>query len=221
TTWRRAISMRAYRARAWAHRSARCRRRRSHFLLIDGLNGGSTDAHHAGWFEIDSFDFDINDLIATCTGAGVGKVTFSPLTLQLSLNPALAGALRDAATGHDIGAIKLEGVTAQGQAVYDLTLVDASVTQLHEGNGGHDSLSFDYQKLGLITQVQQPNGSTAPGEIFGYDVAKNLLIDPDNLAVAQRARRQSAYGGAGFEHVSRHSNVQSRWLVCLCAGCQL
>jgi VCBS repeat-containing protein len=128
-------------------------------------------------------------VIATGTGAGVGKVTFSPLTLQLSLDPALAGALRDAATGHDIGAIKLEGVTAQGQAVYDLTLVDASVTQLHEGNGGHDSLSFDYQKLGLITQVQQPNGSTAPGEIFGYDVAKNLLIDPTTLPLP------SAHGG--------------------------
>jgi VCBS repeat-containing protein len=152
-----------------------------YFLLIDGLNGGSTAAGHEGWFEIDSFDFDINDVIAT--GTSEGKVTFSPLTVQLSLDPGLAGALHDAATGHDIGAIKLEGVTAQGKAVYDLTLVDASVAQLHEGNGGHDSVSFDYQQLGLITQVQQPDGSTAPGESFGYDVARNLAIDPATLPI--------------------------------------
>jgi len=30
-----------------------------YFLLIDGLNGGSTDKDHVGWFEIDGFDFDI------------------------------------------------------------------------------------------------------------------------------------------------------------------
>ena len=35
-----------------------------YFLLIDGLNGGSTDEHHAGWFEIDGFDFDISTALA-------------------------------------------------------------------------------------------------------------------------------------------------------------
>ena len=154
-----------------------------YFLLIDGLNGGSTAAGHEGWFEISGFDFDIDTVLAagTGSGAGTGKATFSPVTVQLSLDPDLAGALRDAATGHNIAAIKLEGVTGQGQAVYDLTLADVVVTQLHEGNGGNDSLSFDYQKLGLITRVQHADGSTAPGGSFGYDVARNQIIDPPTL----------------------------------------
>jgi VCBS repeat-containing protein len=153
-----------------------------YFLLIDGLNGGSHAAGHEGWFEIDSFDFDISDVIATATGTGggEGKVTFSPLTVQLSLDPGLAEALRDAATGAHI-AIKLEGVTSAGEAVYDLTLAGASVTQLHEGNGGNDSVSFSYGQVGLITQVQHADGSTAPGASFGYDVARNLPIDAASL----------------------------------------
>ena len=28
-------------------------------MLIDGLNGGSTDPSHKGWFEISSLDFDL------------------------------------------------------------------------------------------------------------------------------------------------------------------
>ena len=43
-----------------------------YFLLIDGLDGGSTDEHHAGWFEIDGFDFDISTALA----AGAGRATF-------------------------------------------------------------------------------------------------------------------------------------------------
>ena len=33
----------------------------TYFMLIDGLNGGSTDSQHKGWFEISSFDFDLEN----------------------------------------------------------------------------------------------------------------------------------------------------------------
>src|SRR5262249_34533939 len=64
TTWRRAISMRAYRARAWAHRSARCRRSATGVNLTDSqkaslVNGFSitnpADGHWA--YSIASPDF--------------------------------------------------------------------------------------------------------------------------------------------------------------------
>jgi len=140
---------------------------------IDGLNGGSTDAHHAGWFEIDSFDFDINDVIATGTGAGVGKVTFSPLTLQLSLSNGLAGVLKDTALGTVIPSVKIEGVTggANPVSVYDLTLGQVQITTAHDSSGPNDSLTFNYGQVALSTKVQNPDGSTAPGENFSYDVA--------------------------------------------------
>ena len=34
----------------------------SYFMLIDGLNGGSLDKQHMGWFEITGFDLDLANL---------------------------------------------------------------------------------------------------------------------------------------------------------------
>ena len=31
----------------------------TYFMLIDGINGGSQDAQHKGWFEITGFDLDL------------------------------------------------------------------------------------------------------------------------------------------------------------------
>ena len=31
----------------------------TYFMLVDGLNGGSTDTQHKGWFEITGFDVDL------------------------------------------------------------------------------------------------------------------------------------------------------------------
>ena len=47
-----------------------------HFLLIDGLDGGSTDEGHVGWFEIDAFNFSVNV-----------PTIFDPLVVSLNLNP--------------------------------------------------------------------------------------------------------------------------------------
>ena len=48
------------------------------FLAIDGLNGGSTDAKHVGWFEVSSYD------VSALVAALAGKATFSPLTVTFA-----------------------------------------------------------------------------------------------------------------------------------------
>src|SRR5262249_35844498 len=75
-----------------------------YFLLIDGLDGGSTAAGHVGWFEINSFELDLSHAV------GTAAATFSPLVVDLNLNPALAGVLKDIAAGSLIKSIKIEGV---------------------------------------------------------------------------------------------------------------
>ena len=55
-------------------------------MLIDGLNGGSTDPSHKGWFEISSLDFDLAnpaDIGSGSGGAGTGKPNFSLLNVTL------------------------------------------------------------------------------------------------------------------------------------------
>src|SRR6516164_1675450 len=145
-----------------------------YFLAIDGLDGGSSDAGHVGWFDLNSFEFDVSN-----TNGGAGS--FPPLVADLNLDPALAGALADIAIGSQIRSIKIEGVTAAGQAVYDLTLANVSVTQLQQRNGGNDAVSFAYQRLGLLTQTQNPDGTFSPGSSFGWDLARLQSIDPTGL----------------------------------------
>jgi type VI secretion system secreted protein Hcp len=154
-----------------------------YFLLIDGINGGSTDKDHVGWFEIDGFAFDIGNTGSNGTGGGggAGKAVFSPLEVALSLDPGLAAVLADVATGKHVKTVQLEGVTASGDTVYDLRLADVVVSKVDEGNGGSDSLAFTYKQVGLITHVQQANGSIVPGASFGFDLAANTTINPTTL----------------------------------------
>jgi VCBS repeat-containing protein len=56
-----------------------------------------------------------------------------------------------------------------------------ALTQLADGSGGSDTLSFAYQRLGLITQTQNQDGTFSPATSFGWDLARNLQIDPASL----------------------------------------
>src|SRR5882724_1343431 len=146
-----------------------------YFLLIDGVDGGSRDQDHVGWFEIDNFNFDATNLGSggTGSGGGAGKVSFSPLTVGLALPSSLTELLADTASGRDLKGVKIEGVTSgdHPQAFYDLTLTNVSITRNYEQNGGGDALTFDnYDKIFLEAHGQQSDGSLAPAETFGWDV---------------------------------------------------
>src|SRR6516164_11705068 len=130
-----------------------------YFLAIDGLDGGSTDAAHVGWFEVSSYDI----------GAG-GPATFSPLTVTLAAT-GLTGVLADLAKGNVIPSVRLEGVTggANPQAVYDLTLGRVTVSDYKDASGG-DTLSFSYQQVALTTKTSNPDGSLS-SQSFAWNVA--------------------------------------------------
>ena len=169
-----------------------------YFLLIDGVNGGSTDKDHVGWFEIDGFEFDISNTGGTVGGGGAGKATFSPLEVALSLDPGLAGLLADVATGKHIKAVQLEGVTKGGDTVYDLRLADVLVSRVDEGDGGSDSLSFDYSQVGLITHVQKADGSIVPGASFGFNLATNTTINPASIGTPTPAAAPASAAAAKY-----------------------
>src|SRR5262245_32881321 len=148
-----------------------------YFLLIDGLKGDATDKDHKGWFDIDGFDLDVSN-------TGSGSATFSPLMVSMPLDGILSRLLADMAPLTPISSIKLEGVTggADSQAVYDLTLADVLVRQVHDEDGGSDRLAFDYDKIGLITKhVPDTGGAAVPAGSFGSDLSTHTAIDPDTL----------------------------------------
>ena len=155
-----------------------------YYLLIDGVKGTSTDEDHQGWFEIAGFDLDVSNLTDT-SGSGTGKAVFSPLSIAMGADSALAALLKDVALGTHIPSIRLEGVRAGADpaAVYDLTLTDVLVQQVHDSEGGGDDrLVFDYGKIGLITKAQDPTtGALTVSSSFGFNVATGTAIDPATL----------------------------------------
>ena len=52
-----------------------------YFMLIDGINGGSQDTQHKGWFEITGFDLDLEHVRLPASG----EANFSPLNVTLGL----------------------------------------------------------------------------------------------------------------------------------------
>jgi type VI protein secretion system component Hcp len=155
-----------------------------YFLAIDGLNGGVTDVSHRGWFDVSSYDFG-------ALLAANGKPTFSPLTVTLSATGS-TGVLADLLEGSTlppptapnhsvpITSVRLEGVTGNDQAVYDLTLGNVTVTSYEDASGG-DKLSFSYQQIGLTTVSRNADGSLGNSLNFGWDVTGARTIPPTSI----------------------------------------
>jgi type VI protein secretion system component Hcp len=150
----------------------------SYFMLIDGVNGGSTDQQHKGWFEITGFDLDLEKLVA-------GGTNFSPLIVTPENEAGLADVMDLAATGGLVKGVRIEGITAGAAPaeVYDLTLADVQVTKVADGEGDGYSLSLDYGKIALVTNGIDATGKPSQNGEFGYDVANNIEIAPFTLAL--------------------------------------
>jgi type VI protein secretion system component Hcp len=155
----------------------------TYFMLIDGLNGGSQDAQHNGWFEIKGVDLDLAH--ATVLGGGTGAADFSPLNVSLPHETRLADVMALVATGELVKGVRIEGITggATPATVYDLTLADVVVTKVADGEGDGYSLSLDYGKIALVTNGIDATGQPTTNGEFGYDVVNNIEIDPFTLAL--------------------------------------
>ncbi len=145
-----------------------------YFLKIDGVTGDSTAEAYKGWFSVGGFNFGvINSANGNAGGgAGAGRTTFSPLTVDISSLEGLAPLLLDASTGKTIKSVELVGVTNGGekqqqQEVYDLKLTTASLASLEmtPGDGSVDTaLTFDFQKASLTDHKASLDGELGSTE---------------------------------------------------------
>ena len=151
----------------------------TYFMLIDGVNGGSTDQQHKGWFEITGFDLDL----ARMRLPAAGEANFSPLIVTPENEAGLAGVMDLAATGGLVKGVRIEGSTGGTTPVkvYDLTLAEVTATKVADGEGDGYSLSLDYSKIALVTNGIGATGQPTPNGAFGYDIANNTEIAPFSL----------------------------------------
>lgn len=158
-----------------------------YYLKIDGIAGDSLSKGHEGWFEIPAFSLGQSNSTIVSPGGGTtaGETNFSDLTVALDNNTALAALLAADVTGKIINAIEIEGVSASGRTVYDLTLNQVLVKGINNTNSaGSDSVShvtFDFGKIGIVTTGQNPDGSAGDVQSFGWDLTTDAALDPVNL----------------------------------------
>ncbi len=118
------------------------------------------------WFEVNSFGFDIEG-----AGRDAGKVAFSPLTLTLDSNTALAPLLTMAATGGHVDSATLVGMRADGEPItYQMDLEVVFVTKVEDIAGA-----------GLTVSLE-----------FGADQAST--VHPGHKLALSRRRKQSSAG---------------------------
>jgi len=150
----------------------------NYFLLIDGLNGGVLDKTHAGWFTLNAFSLGVTN---TGTAATSGKDVFSNLQVNTGNDTGLTALLQDEAEGKHLTGVRIEGVDANGHAVYDLNIADVLLTGVTAQNSPGLDISFDYNKISLVTDGTGPFGNLVQTGSFGWDIATSQAIDPATM----------------------------------------
>ena len=157
-----------------------------YFIKVDGATGDATLKGFEGWFSVDGFDWGVqnSETIGSATGgAGAGKASFSPLTVDIHSLSGLASLFSDAARGENLGTVELAAVdTVKGQSlkVYDIKLSDVLVGGFENDpgpNGVETALAFDFGKINVTVQPQTTKGSLGAPQTGEFDVAGAATTD--------------------------------------------
>jgi type VI protein secretion system component Hcp len=151
----------------------------TYYLLVDKVNGGSTDAAHKGWFELKDFNFNLANSTNPQTsggGGGAGKNTFGDLSVSTLSEAGLTALLAQEAVGKTLVGVRVEGVDSLGTAVYDLNLAKVHVTKIDDKDSAGFGISFDYDKISLVTKGENSKQTPVQTGAFGWDVAQNASI---------------------------------------------
>jgi type VI protein secretion system component Hcp len=165
-----------------------------YFIKIDGVNGDTTLNGSAGWLSVDGFDWGLQSsaTVGSAGGAGAGKATFSPLTIDIHSLAGLAALFKDAATGAHVKSAELVGVeTLKGKSleVYKVDLTDVQVGSFQQDPGSQGvetTLALDFAKIKITDQPQTANGKLGTPETASFDVVGNtttaaVTLSPSDL----------------------------------------
>jgi len=147
------------------------------------VNGGSTDKGHAGWFALKDFNIDLGNSgdAQIGGGGGSGKGIFGNLSVTTANETGLAALLARESKGTHLKGVRVEGVNATGQAVYDLNLAQVDVLKVGDTEADGFGITFDYGKISLVTKGTDSKGSLTQTGSFGWDVQENISVNPSSF----------------------------------------
>jgi type VI secretion system secreted protein Hcp len=156
-----------------------------YFLKIDGIEGESTDAKHAGWLDVDSWSWGENQPLqpATGSGAGAGKVHFQDFQFTSRVSKASPKLFLACASGQHLKEVRLVGRKA-GKAQQEFltwtfsdVLVSGYETAADEGSDVPlDNVSMNFSKATVAYRAQKADGSLDTAVTAGWDSKTNKKV---------------------------------------------
>jgi type VI secretion system secreted protein Hcp len=156
-----------------------------YFLKLDGIEGESTDAKHAGWIDVASWSWGENQPVqpAAGSGASVGKVHFQDFTFTSRVSKASPKLFLACASGQHLKQAQLVGRKA-GKAQQDfLTWTFSDVLVTAYGTGGDegsdaafDNVSLNFSKATIAYKAQKADGSLDAAVTAGWDAKSNKKL---------------------------------------------
>jgi type VI secretion system secreted protein Hcp len=156
-----------------------------YFLKLDGIEGESTNAKHAGWLDVDSWSWGENQPVqpATGSGASVGKVHFQDFRFTTRVSKASPKLFLACASGQHLKQAQLVGVKAgkTQQEFLTWTFSDVLVTAYETGgtegsDAPFDSVSMNFSKATVAYKAQKADGSLDNAVTAGWDAKTNKKV---------------------------------------------
>ncbi|NBZ89921.1 M10 family metallopeptidase C-terminal domain-containing protein [Stagnihabitans tardus] len=147
-----------------------------YFLLIDGLNGGATEAGHVGWFKLSDFDIDIAHLAQLAADDPAGAVSFAKIMVDIVGQTAMAQLMQKATLAGKLAGMRIEGASngPTPETTFRLDLggvrID-SLAQTTTENGSSPRLGLSFDSF-VLTQTDAISGVSTKA---GYDLVTGTV----------------------------------------------
>jgi type VI secretion system secreted protein Hcp len=138
------------------------------YMRIDGIEGEVTARHYEGWHELFSFEWGLANAVASGAGggAGVGKASFSDLSLTKPNGKGSPGLMIHCARGTHFPSVKIALTRSDGEQEWEYQsydLQDATLTGFHMAGDGDsipsESLSLNFTKIRYAQRYMLGDGS--------------------------------------------------------------
>ncbi|MDQ2781360.1 MAG: type VI secretion system tube protein Hcp [Actinomycetota bacterium] len=155
------------------------------FLRLDDIPGESADSRHAKEIELLRWSWGLENSggVQFGGGGGAGKVAFSPLQVTKQVDSASPALMALVASGKHIATGTLTVVTVgdPGRDVLEVAMEDILVTAwtTEEATGNdwaEEDVSLTPVKVTVTHRAQNPDGTLAEPQVFGWDVRANQKV---------------------------------------------
>jgi type VI secretion system secreted protein Hcp len=153
------------------------------FLKLDGIEGESQDSRHAKEIDVSAWSLGVTNPAsghAGGGGGGVGRATFTDLSVTKVLDKASPALLLAVATGRHLRTARLTVTSGGPRPTEYLTvdLEDVLVTSCLLADPADpdrpvENVSFEYERIHVNYTQQSPTGGVGTVSTFGWDVVRN------------------------------------------------